>query len=146
MNQPSRSSPPDSEKKDTFGIESLAASHQWTQLNSNESSYPDISFPSRPRSPQVQHRNKDDKDPHPPSATLTIFDSTLSVRTRVLALTSSLAINFFLPFINGVMLGFGEIFAKGVVGYFGWNTLVPGGTASAVGIGAVGARRRAKME
>ena len=38
-----------------------------------------------------------------------------------------------LPFINGVMLGFGEIFAKEVViGWFGWKT--PGSTAANVGV------------
>ncbi|PFH53072.1 hypothetical protein AMATHDRAFT_55442 [Amanita thiersii Skay4041] len=60
--------------------------------------------------------------PPPPTATLAVFDSSLSTRTRVKALLSSLAINLLLPFVNGVMLGFGEIFAKNVlVGWFGWN-------------------------
>ena len=105
--------------------------------------------------------------PHPiPSATLSIFDPTLSTRTRLLALTSSLTINFLLPFINGVMLGFGEIFAKGVVGWFrtgswtvgtgfgsGGGAGIGGGmgdgrgrmSATAVGVGAVGRERREEM-
>lgn len=55
--------------------------------------------------------------PHPPSAppslTLSLFTSpsNLSV-SRVVAV---FGINLVLPFINGVMLGFGEIFAREVV-------------------------------
>jgi hypothetical protein len=52
----------------------------------------------------------------------------------VSALLSSLAINLLLPFVNGVMLGFGEIFAKNVVmGWFGWK--IPGTVAGNVGVG-----------
>lgn len=52
-----------------------------------------------------------------------------------MALFSSLAINLLLPFVNGVMLGFGEIFAKNVVvGWLGWK--VPGSTAANVGVRA----------
>ncbi|KAH6913047.1 hypothetical protein BKA70DRAFT_1261741 [Coprinopsis sp. MPI-PUGE-AT-0042] len=65
------------------------------------------------------------KASQPPSTqttTLAIFDETLSTRTRALALLSSLAINLALPFVNGVMLGFGEIFAKNVVmDWLGWK-------------------------
>lgn len=50
-----------------------------------------------------------------PSVTLSIFSPGLSARARALAIASSIAINFVLPFINGVMLGFGEIFAKNFV-------------------------------
>ena len=57
-----------------------------------------------------------------------MFDSSLSPKTRTLALLSSVAINVLLPFVNGVMLGFGEIFAKNLVSWLGWK--VPG-TASA---------------
>ncbi|KAI0768088.1 hypothetical protein BD413DRAFT_138364 [Trametes elegans] len=64
----------------------------------------------------------------PKTATLSVFDSSLSPKTRALALVSSIAINVLLPFVNGVMLGFGEIFAKNVVvRWIGWK--VPG-TAS----------------
>lgn len=48
----------------------------------------------------------------PPSLTLSIFGAGLSPRARALAVVSSVAINFLLPFVNGVMLGFGEIFAR----------------------------------
>ncbi|TFY74610.1 hypothetical protein EWM64_g9403 [Hericium alpestre] len=43
-----------------------------------------------------------------------------------------------LPFVNGVMLGFGEIFAKNVVvGWFGFGKRGSGtGAAANVGIGA----------
>lgn len=76
----------------------------------------------------------------PPSATLSIFNAHLSPRARTYALVSALAINLLLPFVNGVMLGFGEIFARTVAGRFGWR--VPGGAAAAVGIGAVRASKR----
>jgi len=69
----------------------------------------------------------------PPSVTLAIFDSSLPVKARVSALFSSLAINLLLPFVNGVMLGFGEIFAKNVVlKWFGWGQ--PGGVAANAGV------------
>ncbi|KAH9960866.1 hypothetical protein BC827DRAFT_1205861 [Russula dissimulans] len=60
------------------------------------------------------------------SATLAVFDGSLPVNTRFWALVSSLSINMFLPFVNGVMLGFGEIFAKTVVvEWLGWGPTVP---------------------
>jgi len=128
---------------------------EWTQINprSVESSFPDISFPSRPSSPHQHQSHSVSKDtdskanlPHPPSATLTIFDGTLSTRTRILALSSALAINFLLPFVNGVMLGFGEIFARNIVAWIGWSpSRGARNTATAIGIGAVGARRREDM-
>ncbi|KAL7279045.1 LOW QUALITY PROTEIN: hypothetical protein ACG7TL_006879 [Trametes sanguinea] len=66
----------------------------------------------------------------PKTATLSVFDSSLSPKTRALALFSSLAINVLLPFVNGVMLGFGEIFAKNVVvQWLGWK--IPGTASSA---------------
>ena len=73
------------------------------------------------------------------SVTAAIFDPNLSARTRVFALLSSITINMFLPFVNGVMLGFGEIFARNVIGpYFGWKP--PGN----VGIRGAGERRRGR--
>lgn len=49
-----------------------------------------------------------------------------------------MAINILLPFVNGVMLGFGEIFAKNVVvKWFGWKPIIrmPSGSIAAnVGI------------
>lgn len=77
-----------------------------------------------------------------PVPTLSIFDSRLSTRTRLIALFSSLSINLFLPFVNGVMLGFGEIFARNMaVRFFGWKvpgteSRAPGGAATAVGVRA----------
>lgn len=111
------------------------------------SSYPSINFPSDVNSPSSNpqrplHPRQEmglpphlqrQQEPPKPSATSAVFDTTLSKRTRVMALVSSLAINLLLPFINGVMLGFGELFAKNVVlGWFGWKN--PGNTAANVGI------------
>ncbi|KAJ7170606.1 hypothetical protein C8R43DRAFT_980133 [Mycena crocata] len=110
-------------------------SQKWEDVSDPlTSSFPSMSFPDRTNTPS----------PHPPppppleSATLAIFDTSLSTRTRVTALFSSLAINLLLPFVNGVMLGFGEIFAKNVVlEFFGWRPLSqPGATAASAGLGA----------
>lgn len=106
--------------------------------SSMTSSFPSLSYPSDPHSPvsSQQHRdlphhghyhhNHPQEHRHPAAppanATSAIFDTTLSGKTRTLALISSLAINLFLPFVNGVMLGFGEIFARNVaVKWFGWG-------------------------
>ena len=62
------------------------------------------------------------------------MDNRVAPRTRLSLVLSSLAINLLLPFINGVMLGFGEIFAKDVVvGWFGWRTR-RGSTAAGLGL------------
>lgn len=81
-----------------------------------------MSFPEHTDTPQEAQVPETGLVP-PQSVTLSIFDSTLSPTTRVKALLSSLAINLLLPFVNGVMLGFGEIFAKNVIlGWLGWKT------------------------
>ncbi|KAF7327890.1 hypothetical protein MKEN_00368900 [Mycena kentingensis (nom. inval.)] len=108
-------------------------SQKWDEVSEPlTSSYPSLSFPDRTNTPSPQHV------PPPArieSATTAIFDSSLSARTRVTALFSSLAINLFLPFVNGVMLGFGEIFAKNIVlEYFGWRPLGPGSVAATTGL------------
>ncbi|GBE88218.1 hypothetical protein BKA93DRAFT_36918 [Sparassis latifolia] len=133
---------------------------KWEDIPSSlASSYPSMSFPSDPHSPSSSHPHalpphaRSHPHDHPAhhqapahgdhhhashSTTLAVFDSTLSPRTRVLALLSSLAINFFLPFVNGVMLGCGEVFAKHViVGWLGWPiaSTKPGSLAANVGLG-----------
>jgi len=121
---------------------SLSTSQKWEDLPSSmnsSQSYPSMSFPSLsnpdtpPETTQPHHRTTHShhhhgqshthhRDSGPQHVTLSVFDSTLPTKTRALALISSLGINFILPFINGVMLGFGEIFAKEiVVGWFGWG-------------------------
>ncbi|KAF9648947.1 hypothetical protein BDM02DRAFT_2013711 [Thelephora ganbajun] len=131
------------------------------------SSYPSLSLPdahsqqdSRQASSTTRHqhaRNTRDNEapnrahdhqgneqlPRPPASTA-IFDSSLSTKTRVIALLGSLTINLFLPFVNGVMMGFGEIFAENVLWkWFGWtksrNSRIDRGTGS---VGNVGLRRR----
>lgn len=145
---------------------------KWEEVSSElTSSFPSVSFPSDPHSPsssqhQPLHPHSSHHDTHHShhhsqhshqhrhghevaaaatvSPTMAIFDSSLSTKTRVMALTSSLAINLLLPFVNGVMLGFGEIFARNVVvGWFGWKVPdVPetsrgraGRVATTVGVG-----------
>ncbi|KAJ8507288.1 hypothetical protein ONZ45_g10330 [Pleurotus djamor] len=98
---------------------------KWEDIPSSlTSSFPSMSFPehTEPSSPARKPRTEHVETAAPPSATLSVFDSSLSSRTRIKALLSSLAINLALPFVNGVMLGFGEIFAKNVIlEWFGWN-------------------------
>ncbi|KAF7312331.1 hypothetical protein MIND_00246200 [Mycena indigotica] len=110
-------------------------SQKWDEVSEPlTSSYPSMSFPDRTNTPSPQHDPS--PAPHLESATIAIFDSSLSPRTRITALFSSLAINLLLPFVNGVMLGFGEIFAKNVVlEYFGWRPLTrPGSVAATAGL------------
>ncbi|KAG6819725.1 hypothetical protein H0H93_009248, partial [Arthromyces matolae] len=114
-------------------------SQKWEHVNpSLTSSYPSLEYPERGETPPPSHRNlAQPSEAAPLNATLAIFDSTLSTRTRVKAVFSSLAINLFLPFVNGVMLGFGEIFAKNVVlQWFGWKPVGPGYVAASAGIGS----------
>ncbi|KII89905.1 hypothetical protein PLICRDRAFT_174718 [Plicaturopsis crispa FD-325 SS-3] len=114
----------------------LSNSLKWEDIATSDaaSSFPSMSFPERSKSasPSAQHPTP---APAPISASLAIFDSSLSPRTRASALLSSLAINMLLPFVNGVMLGFGEIFAKNVIiGWLGWK--IPGTpVATTVGVG-----------
>ncbi|KJA22902.1 hypothetical protein HYPSUDRAFT_40371 [Hypholoma sublateritium FD-334 SS-4] len=108
-------------------------SQKWEDVPSVTSSYPSLSFPEHSESPPSKSQ------PAPPQApvsvTLAIFDPSLSRQTRLTAFFSSLAINLFLPFVNGVMLGFGEIFAKNIVmQWFGWKPTGPASTVTNVGL------------
>ncbi|KAG6887919.1 hypothetical protein C0995_011627 [Termitomyces sp. Mi166 len=118
-------------------------SQKWEDVHSSlTSSYPSFEYPERTDTPSPSHRHAAPPPAAPLSATMAIFDSTLSTRTRVKALFSSLTINLLLPFVNGVMLGFGEIFAKNVVlQWFGWKPVGPGYVAASTGIGS-GIRRK----
>ena len=135
--------------------ETGSPSQRWEHLSSSPtSSYPSMSFPdpSAPQSPspqpavlaptsapapaQTDSHPRADQNPTkaPPSMLPSIMDNRVAPRTRLSLVLSSLAINLLLPFINGVMLGFGEIFAKDVViGWFGWKTR-RGSTAAGLGL------------
>ena len=135
--------------------DSGSPSQRWEHLSSSpSSSYPSMSFPeaSVPQSPshqpvflapisapapaQTHPHSRPDQNPTyvPPSTLPSIMDNRVAPRTRLSLVLSSLAINLLLPFINGVMLGFGEIFAKDVVvGWFGWKTR-RGSTAAGLGL------------
>ncbi|KAI0072957.1 hypothetical protein K474DRAFT_282367 [Panus rudis PR-1116 ss-1] len=164
------SSPPEGLKHDRYASGTESSKHEnWEEVSSGTSSYPSISYPSDPHSPSStnhpglhpvhadprhpshhhhhhheHHAQPAGEDATRTSPTFAIFDSRLSTKTRVLALVSSLAINLLLPFVNGVMLGFGEIFARNVVvGWFGWKTPArPGSTAADVGIGKGRSRKQ----
>ncbi|KAH9063871.1 hypothetical protein EDB87DRAFT_1600803 [Lactarius vividus] len=122
-------------------------SPNWENVPSSPtSSFPSMSFPepSRPHSPEhTTHISRvaapASAPPAAASATLAVFDDTLPKRKRVWALITSLSVNMLLPFVNGVMLGFGEIFAKTVVvGWLGWGPTV----ATNVGLDAPSASKR----
>jgi hypothetical protein len=105
--------------------QTLSGSRTWEDVPSLDSSFPSFSIHDHsPPASGPRNRPRYQQPPEPPLATLSIFDRSLSRRARTLAIISSIAINFFLPFVNGVMLGFGEIFAKNIIGYFGWE--IPG--------------------
>jgi len=109
-------------------------SQNWEDIHSSAtSSFPSMTFPERTATPSPPPPARRQAD-IPQTATLAAFDPSLSARTRIKAVLASLAINLLLPFVNGVMLGFGEVFAKNVViGWFGWQR--PGSTAGSRGIG-----------
>jgi hypothetical protein len=136
-----------SEAKQSLEFPSIEVNAQSTSVSS---SYPDLSFPSpsRPSSPIHSHfKQRDEREPpRPPSATLSIFDTSLPTRTRLYALASALAINFLLPFVNGVMLGFGEIFARNVVSWIGWNPGWGGRTTTATALGIQATERKRREE
>ncbi|OCH95426.1 hypothetical protein OBBRIDRAFT_822898 [Obba rivulosa] len=147
---------------------------KWEDIPSSlTSSYPSLSFPSDPHSPQSpartlhprpsaalphahehghghhghhehhghEHTHVHAHAPKGGSATLAIFDGTLSTGARARALLASVAINLVLPFVNGVMLGFGEIFAKNVlVRWLGWRS--PGAVAANLGLSSTKDRER----
>jgi hypothetical protein len=121
-------------------------SQKWEDVPSVTSSYPSMSFPEHnetPSPPQPQPTSQQAAV----SVTLAIFDSSLSTRTRVTAFFSSLAVNLFLPFVNGVMLGFGEIFAKNVVmGWLGWKASGPASSVTNVGIRTSAREQRQRQE
>ena len=117
----------------------LSISQKWENATASPTaSFPSMSFPENSRIPSPDPSHPPALPAPPLSATLAIFDKSLSTRARVSAVFSSLAVNMLLPFVNGVMLGFGEIFAKTVVvGWFGWK--IPGSVVTNVGVG--GSRR-----
>lgn len=115
-----------------------AESQKWEDIHSSvTSSFPSMTYPERSETPSPsQNRPAPSQPAPPPTTTLAIFDSTLSTRTRVKALFSSVAINMLLPFVNGVMLGFGEIFAKNLImGWLGWKIPASGSVATTTGVG-----------
>lgn len=153
-----------------------SSSPNWEDVPSSmNSSFPSMSFPDASRShsetpshpnthshpshhhhtdhAHSHHTHHDEKDSPkveanaPTSATLAIFDSTLSTKTRAWALVSALAINMALPFVNGVMLGFGELFAKEIIApWLGWKPAGMRVGLSGAAAGGAGADVRRERE
>ncbi|KAF8896260.1 hypothetical protein BD779DRAFT_1466250 [Infundibulicybe gibba] len=107
---------------------------KWEHIHASiTSSLPSMTFPEQVETPPVAQKHQ---PPAVTSTTLAIFDSSLPPRTRITAFFSSMAINLLLPFVNGVMLGFGEIFAKNfILDWLGWKPSQPGSLATTAGIG-----------
>jgi hypothetical protein len=132
---------PPIEQRDVADESKFLGSQKWENVPSTTSSLPSMSFPepSAGTSPEPCPSNRRASQPttipastrRRQSATLAIFDPSLPASARLTAFFSSLVIN--LPFVNGVMLGFGEIFAKNVVlKWLGWKQ--PGSVAANVGL------------
>ncbi|GAA5820790.1 hypothetical protein JCM3770_000994 [Rhodotorula araucariae] len=116
--------------------------------------------PSRSRSPSPLPSDSPSRPAHAadsaPSLTLALASAwhTAPWSRKLWAVLASLAINVGLPFVNGVMLGFGELFARNVVGVrLGWPLASASASASSPGrantagvglraAGAAGARGR----
>lgn len=118
-------------------------SQKWEDVPSLTSSFPSMSFPEHGEQTPPQDRHVTPQLA-PVSLTSAIFDTSLSTRTRLTAFFSSLAVNLLLPFVNGVMLGFGEIFAKNVL--MDWlGHLKPGSVATTVGVRGRGSSREQRQ-
>jgi hypothetical protein len=118
-------------------------SQKWEDVPSVTSSFPSMSFPEHGEQ-TPPHDRRVTSHPAPVSLTSAIFDTSLSRRTRLTAFFSSLAVNLLLPFVNGVMLGFGEIFAKNVL--MDWlGHFKPKSVATAVGIRGNSREQRQKL-
>ncbi|KAJ6256622.1 hypothetical protein Dda_8487 [Drechslerella dactyloides] len=75
-----------------------------------------LSTPSDPDSPNSNNRNNHTTTTSGNSAPLVLYSP-----PTALSLLRSAAINLFLPFINGLMLGFGELFAHEIAFRLGWS-------------------------
>ena len=83
-------------------------------------SHPLVNFDDALSDAETEIAEGDTETPAPvlapaPSGELTlaaIWNPGLPLRRRALLLTAALAVNIGLPFINGIVLGFGEIFAR----------------------------------
>ncbi|WWC71925.1 uncharacterized protein I206_105884 [Kwoniella pini CBS 10737] len=106
------------------------------QSNSEESDIVNIPSSSKGN----DDKNQSQPPQQPPSLTLSLFDPSQLTFRRVLAVVG---INLILPFVNGVFLGFGEIFAREVVrvGKLVWRgerTIWSFGRGAAAGRGTSG--------
>ncbi|GAA5938363.1 uncharacterized protein JCM15063_000715 [Sporobolomyces koalae] len=122
------------------------------KIDASASSVPAVPSPSRRRSssPSPPRPQPQSSDAHAadsaPSLTLAISSAwhTAPWSRKLWAIIASVAINVGLPFVNGVMLGFGELFARNVLGVrFGWplhNDTATTGSSSRANTGGVGLR------
>ncbi|WRT70313.1 uncharacterized protein IL334_007311 [Kwoniella shivajii] len=82
------------------------------QSNSEESDIVNVPSPNQPKDSNNNSSDNSQPPAQPPSLTLSLFNPSQLTFRRVLAVVG---INLVLPFVNGVFLGFGEIFAREVI-------------------------------
>ena len=88
--------------------------------NSNSDSYEMVQFEDEDEAVKKSPSLKKYEDNAAQSPTLALFR-----RPTFKGLVAALAVNLLIPFVNGIALGFGEIFGREVlVGYFGFGELI----------------------
>ncbi|KAK6523891.1 hypothetical protein TWF281_001857 [Arthrobotrys megalospora] len=75
-----------------------------------------LSAPSDPDSTNTNNANTTTNSPSNSSAPLILYTP-----PTFISIVRSAAINLFLPFVNGLMLGFGELFAHEIAFRLGWS-------------------------
>ena len=131
-----------------------ATSQAWEELSgpsssspSNQSGDDDLVKVSRPRDRDQPSQPRQTPPAAPPSLTLSLF--TMPGHLSIGRITAVVGINLVLRFINGVMLGFGEIFARETVrvgrlwwrhggSFFSLFGRGPGSSGGARGVSSVG--------
>jgi len=89
-----------------------------TAMASHDLSESQTTFPSDSENYDANHSNQDSSD-EPPSSTSSPM--ILYSPPTIWSLLRGAAINLLLPFVNGLMLGFGELFAHEAAFRLGWS-------------------------
>ncbi|KAK3639178.1 hypothetical protein LTR56_008769 [Elasticomyces elasticus] len=78
-------------------------------------------FPSDSENYDANHSNQDSSSDEPPSTSSTNSPMILYSPPTIWSILRGAAINLLLPFVNGLMLGFGELFAHEAAWRLGWG-------------------------
>ncbi|KAK9897304.1 hypothetical protein P389DRAFT_169070 [Cystobasidium minutum MCA 4210] len=102
----------ESTESDTFKFD---LSGRFSELSSSKRKRGKADDEEEEEDPDKKERKVDSGEA--PSLTMSIFSGSILPRKQfIVSIFASLGINLFLPFVNGVMLGFGEIFARDWIG------------------------------